>query len=122
MNIGLAQLNFTVGDIDYNKELIKKTIFENRNRTMIIFPELCVTGYPPMDLINREDFMSKQREAVEEIVLETKKYDVAAVIGYIGYHNSKKYNSLAVVYRGKKIFTYDKKLLPTYDVFDEKRD
>ena len=64
-----AQLSFTVGAIQENKSKILNTLEEAEkiNSDIVVFPELCVTGYPPEDLLLRESFVGKNFAVLEEI-------------------------------------------------------
>jgi len=125
MRITLAQLNAKVGDIEGNKNKIKhyykKAIAEKSD--IIVFPELAITGYPPLDLIEKKSFIEKNLKALNEIVKETG--ETACVIGYIDINNKKRgkklHNSAAFIQNKKILLKTHKTLLPTYDIFDEER-
>lgn len=126
MKIYLAQIDTTVGDFDGNLSLIlmhlKKA--EDKGADIAVFPELCIAGYPPRDLLNYDSFNKKSEDFLQSLALNTK--DTAALVGYIEYSDKKPeglniYNSAAVAYKGRIIFDQRKTLLPTYDVFDEAR-
>src|ERR1700716_2619557 len=90
---------------------------------MILFPELSVCGYPPRDLVERPSFVTRNRETVERIAVETR--GIAVICGLVTPADSETgksaMNSAALLMDGKVAFVQSKMLLPTYDVFDEMR-
>jgi len=125
MKIRIAQLNPTVGDIDGNRDKILKALgeAENAGAGLLILPELCVLGYPPMDLLEQHYFREYVYECNNEIVGKTG--ETALLFGSITSHEDqagrKMYNSAILAGNGEVIATVHKTLLPTYDVFDEYR-
>ncbi len=123
LKILVPQLNFIVGDISYNKNRIISAIKEANERNdidLLLFPELCLTGYPPEDLLLRDDFHKAVNLAIEEIVAEVNELKV--IISFP--HRIKAgeiYNSAGLIENGKLVKIYNKQLLPNYSVFDEKR-
>jgi NAD+ synthase (glutamine-hydrolysing) len=125
MKISVAQLNYQIGNFAGNKDLICKAINDAKNEgsDLIIFSELCIPGYPPLDLLDRVDFIERCDLTVYEIAdLCT---DITAIVGSptfnTGPEGKKLYNSALVLSDGKIIFKTNKALLPTYDIFDEYR-
>ena len=120
MKFSICQINPSVGDLDYN---YKKIIdFYNKSLVLgsdiVIFPELSITGYPPKDLLFEKNFIEKNLDYCWKISkLSTK----PIIFGYVNRINDNLYNSAAVCYSGKLCYSYNKKLLPNYDIFDEKR-
>ena len=124
MKIVTAQLNFTVGALEGNTSKIIETIQNNADADWVVFTELCVTGYYPMDLVNVPGFVEQQNKAVDLIVSASKGSKQRIVLGVItqNIHAGKAWhNSLVVIQDGMIMLTYSKQLLPTYDVFDERR-
>ena len=125
MKVVMAQLNYTVGDFKGNTEKIIEVISKHGNSAeIIVFSELCLSGYYPMDLLDRKDFIIEQDLYLEKIKTFTKEVKAAVVIGYISkniWSGKPFHNSLGIFQDGKQIFTYHKKLLPTYNIFDEAR-
>ena len=122
IKIILAQLNFTVGDIEGNKNKIIDAILKNQSNnisTVIIFPELSICSYPPEDLLHRPAFLQRIEVALNEIVNATK--EIYVLVGYPKKSNGKIFNACSVIYNGEIIKTYFKQILPNYGVFDEKR-
>ncbi|WMY95589.1 MAG: NAD+ synthase [Arsenophonus sp.] len=121
LNIALAQLNWVVGDIEGNCErMLNETRIQHKNGAhLILFSELALTGYPPQDLLFRQDF---HRRCVEQLYrLKKASQDIAIVVGHPFKKNRKCYNALSFLWKGKKIAHYFKQKLPNYGVFDEKR-
>jgi len=125
MKITIAQLNFHIGNFDWNKDLICNAIKKAKSEgsDLIVFSELCIPGYPPLDLLDRLDFIEKCRSTVNEIAKECT--GIAAIVGSptlnTKQEGKKLYNSALVLSEGKIIFSANKALLPTYDIFDEYR-
>ncbi len=125
MRITLAQLNYHIGNFPGNKELIINAIrkAKEENSDLIIFSELCISGYPPLDLLDRLDFIKKCNAAVMEIAEMC--IGITAIVGSPTLNNrpegKKLFNSALVLSEGKIIFSVHKALLPTYDIFDEYR-
>ena len=127
IRIALAQINPTVGDLDKNADLISKYAFDatNAGATLIVFPEMVLTGYPVEDLANRASFRSASIAAVEKLALRINQEgngDLTLLVGYLGQSPSgRPQNCVAVIYRGEILATYIKHHLPNYGVFDEYR-
>lgn len=121
IKIALAQLNFTVADIQANtaKIIAAAEQAKQQQADAIVFPELCVTGYPPEDLLFREDFIRQAQLAVSRISAAVQ--DIALVIGYPQRQDGKLYNTAAALLNGKTLAEYHKNALPNYGVFDEQR-
>ena len=119
MNIRIAQINPIVGDIDGNSELIRKTIISSPDDSIVVFPELAITGYPPQDLLLDPEFINQAQDAIQS--LKTYVQRKVAIIGLPRYYDENLYNSAAIINNQKILGYHDKVLLPTYDVFDEKR-
>ena len=125
MKIALAQINCHIGNFNANKGLIIKHIEHSRasGTDLIVFPELAVCGYPPMDLLESADFVTKCTDAIQEIA--THCIGITAVVGSPSKNPSPKgknlFNSAYVLADGEIKSVFHKTLLPTYDVFDEYR-
>ena len=125
MKIALGQINPTVGDFSGNAARIID--FSRRAQAngagLILFPELSVCGYPPRDLVERTSFVTRNRDSVERIAVETR--GIAVICGLVtpAHEDTGKsvMNSAALLMDGKVVFVQSKMLLPTYDVFDEMR-
>lgn len=125
MRILAAQINPTIGDLKGNTKRIIQSIELGRNEgvDLVVFPEMALSGYPPEDFILLPHFMEAVAKKLEEIVHASK--GIAIIVGLPRYnpHKLEKtlYNSAAFIQDGKLIDFVDKILLPTYDVFDERR-
>lgn len=121
LKIALAQLNFTVADIAGNVGKILKAVehAKQRGADVVVFPELCVTGYPPEDLLLRDDFLNQAQRAVEKLVDSIS--GITAVIGFPRRQNGGVFNAAAAVGDGRIVAEYHKMALPNYGVFDEQR-
>lgn len=136
MKVALAQLNLTVGDVKGNTDAIMRTIDEARDQgaELVVFSELAVCGYPPRDLLHVEGFVRECTQAAK-MIGETHTKGIAVVLGTplpiendapgmmpeddsVRGHVA---NSLVVYQDNAFVGYYDKRLLPTYDVFDEDR-
>lgn len=125
MKIALAQYNFLIGDFQYNQSKIlqgiKYAIEEGAD--LVIFPELALTGYPPRDFLEFDDFIAQCEEHMHEIALHCT--EIAAIVGSPSRNRNGKgkplYNSAWFLNNGKVETIANKSLLPNYDVFDEYR-
>lgn len=125
MKITVAQLNYHIGNFERNKNLICSAITKAKavGSDLIVFSELCIPGYPPLDLLDRLDFIEKCNLTVSQIANECR--GIAAIVGSPSLNKNpegkKLFNSALVLSEGKIIFSANKALLPTYDIFDEYR-
>ncbi len=125
MKITLAQLDYHIGDFRKNAEKIRKTILEARDRgsDLVIFSELTVSGYPPLDLLERKEFMEHCRQTVDKLAPLCR--DIAAIVGSPVINPAPEgknlFNSAFFLYDGEIRDVVHKTLLPTYDIFDEYR-
>jgi NAD+ synthase (glutamine-hydrolysing) len=118
----IAQLDFLVGDIPGNAhEIIEAVRSAERvhNADVVVFPELCLTGYPPEDLLLRPSLDVRVQEALEE--LQSAELAAAMVIGVPLRDRGLLYNAAVVIDGGKITARYFKQFPPNYKVFDEKR-
>ena len=120
MKISLCQINPTVGAIDRNVDLIMKWYQKAvaAGAELTVFPELVLVGYPPQDLLLRRRFLDKAEMALKSIAEKT---TVPMIIGNPLRENGKLYNCAFICGHGEITGHYKKRLLPTYDVFDEDR-
>ena len=127
MQIALAQINNTVGDLDANTAKILEFAqrAEDAGADIVAFPELALTGYPPRDLVEKDSFLDRTAEALQAIAEASAGMGIAMVLGYVGRSPAdaaiKAQHAAAVVERGAVVFRLAKMLLPNYDVFDEAR-
>ncbi len=123
LNITVAQLNPTVGDIDGNaaKARAARAQAATENADLVVFPELFIAGYPPEDLVLKPAFQMACRVAIETLARETADGGPAMLVGTPWLENGKLYNACALLDGGKIAALRFKVNLPNYGVFDEKR-
>lgn len=126
MKIAICQSNPIIGDLKGNsaKILVRYKQAVSDGADLVIFPELFLCGYPPLDLVEKKEFRKAVKNAANEIAFQTKK--VGLIFGTITEDYEDKvgtgvYNSAALCYDGKIQFVQNKTLIPNYDVFDEVR-
>jgi len=126
MIIGIGQINPTIGDFPGNRKKILDFARKaaEKNVRLLVFPEMAVCGYPPMDLLDHEAFVRENLRSLR-ILQKELPGDCAVVMGFVDRNPESTGKSLrnasAVLYQGKIIHIQGKSLLPTYDVFDEAR-
>src|SRR5262245_41155650 len=125
LKLALAQLNPTVGDLAGNRRLIEEAA-ERAKRAgaeLVVLPELALTGYPPLDLLERDGFVRDQLAELERLAPASR--EIAIVVGAalpVPRCGGKHLANAAVLLRdGARAGWQAKTLLPTYDVFDENR-
>jgi len=125
VRIALAQINPTVGDFQGNSAKIIDHALRARSAgvDLVLFPELSICGYPPRDLVERPWFVERNRQAAEDIAQKTR--GISVICGLVTPARSATgksvLNSAALLRDGKVAAVQSKRLLPTYDVFDEQR-
>ena len=125
MRIALAQLNYTIGDFQNNREKMIHSITKAKleKADLIVFSELSVCGYPPLDFLENKDFIEQSNKSILEIAKTCT--DIIAIVGAPKINTNEKgkklYNSAYVLSEGKILDSVNKTLLPTYDIFDEYR-
>lgn len=125
MKIALAQLDYHIGNFDSNKNKIIAAIrnAEHQQADLIVFSELCISGYPPRDFLEFNHFIQQCEKTLNDIAPHTTR--VAALIGSPRRNpvveGKDLYNAAFFLHEGKVVQVIDKTLLPTYDIFDEYR-
>src|SRR5437870_2145583 len=125
MKVFIAQINPTVGALSSNADLIRRAYDDGvrAGAEIVMVPELAVTGYPPLDLLDRRVFVDAALEVRDALAAMTG--EVALIFGCVTRNESwcgKPFHNTAVVAQGGGIVHQQHKaLLPTYDVFDELR-
>ncbi len=125
MKISINQINPVIGDFEHNLSLIRAAIEKSRDSgcSLAVFPELTITGYPPRDLLDKPAFIKENIDSLERLANETR--DISVLCGFVDRNLSGKgralVNSVALLEEGKIVKKGGKKLLPSYDVFDETR-
>ncbi len=127
MRIALGQTNSTVGDLSGNVDRMLRMarLASDRGAELIVFPELSLTGYPPRDLVEKQNFLERTEAELQRLAQATDGLKTAVICGYVAPSDAsagkRVLNRAAVLSRGEIIFRQTKMLLPTYDVFDEAR-
>jgi len=133
LRIALAQINPTVGDLDGNERLIADWIGRARDEgaDLVVFPELCLPGYPAEDLYLKHHFTEANLAAVRRLAAVAP--ELAVLVGFAepvpnaaprrpdAPHRRGAYNSLALLRGGEIEQVHRKNRLPNYGVFDEVR-
>lgn len=125
MKVALVQLNPTVGDLAGNRRLVQEGAKRAKaaGAKLAIFPEMVLTGYPPMDLLERKGFVQDQLKELETLKRGTKGMGLllGAVYPADDPWEKRLLNSAVLLANGEMQGGIEKSLLPTYDVFDERR-
>lgn len=131
----MAQINSTVGDLVGNSRVILAYVRKaaEAGADLVAFPEMAMTGYPPLDLLppretrppsgkrrpEQEDFVRLNKQYLRDLSKEIR--SITAVVGFVDYDEVNLFNAAAVINQGELKAIIHKSLLPTYDVFDEQR-
>ena len=121
--IALAQINPVVGDVKGNVERIRRARAEaaGQGADLVVFPELCVAGYQPEDLVLKPAFLDACRAAVEQLAKDTADGGPALLVGAPWVETGLPYNAALLLDGGRVAGQRYKQDLPNYGVFDDKR-
>ncbi len=125
MRVALVQTNPTIGDVAGNVRRVVAGLRRaaDAGARLAVFPEQTFIGYPAKDFLLRRDVVEPNVDALQQVADAA--HDVAAVVGYAEPRRREfgrpLYNSAALVHNGEVLRHWRKRLLPTYDVFDEVR-
>ncbi len=121
MKIAIAQLNYTVGDIDGNSTKIAAAATRAREggASLLLTTELAISGYSPEDLLLRHDFYDACAAALADLARNTT--GITVVVGHPHRVDDQRYNAASILRDGKIVTAYLKRKLPNYNVFDEER-
>ncbi len=125
MKIALVQTNPIIGDIEGNTDRVLDGLRRAAaaGAQLAAFPEQTIIGYPAKDLLLRRDVIDRNLAALEHIAAQTT--DIAALVGYAERNEQPfgrpVHNAAVLLHRGRVVARWRKRLLPTYDVFDEAR-
>jgi NAD+ synthase (glutamine-hydrolysing) len=125
MKIAIAQINPIIGDFNYNFEKIK--CFAHKaielNCDLVIFSELVISGYPPRDLLEKNDFIHANLACLNRLLSSIR--GIGVICGFVDKNSDDKgkplFNSAVHFEDGQILYKVHKRLLPTYDIFDESR-
>ena len=125
MKITIAQLNPVVGDVNGNLRRIRE-VLSTTHTDLLVCSELYLTGYPPLDLLERRAFQEEINQAVQALCkLSAETPDVGIICGLPTFSGAEqgntRHNSALFFYGGKVLLQQDKFILATGDVFDEAR-
>jgi len=123
LNIALAQLNPTVGDVAANTDLVRVARAEARAQgaDLVVCSELVISGYPPEDLVLKKSFIDTVHDAVDALARETSDQGPGLLLSAPWEENGKLYNAALLLDSGRVQAVIPKYDLPNYGVFDEKR-
>ncbi|MBW2663474.1 MAG: NAD+ synthase [Deltaproteobacteria bacterium] len=125
MKIAIAQINPIIGDFSYNFDKIIN--FADKAKTLscdlVVFSELVISGYPPRDLLEKNDFIEANLACLNKLLESI--HGIGVICGFVDKNPDKEgkslYNSAALFENGNLLYKVNKRLLPTYDVYDETR-
>jgi NAD+ synthase len=119
----LAQINPIVGNLPHNLGLIRAAWDEAPNDcSLVVFPELALTGYIPEDLLDKPSFLDSVHAAIKTLVEESKNHSAGILVGTPWRSENDNLYNAALLIRGGEILAHRyKHELPNYGVFDEKR-
>ncbi|MFH1798641.1 MAG: NAD+ synthase [Candidatus Omnitrophota bacterium] len=127
MKITIAQLNPIVGDVRGSLKRVSATMTEFAGVSdLVVFPELFLTGYPPKDLLLRQEFIENVEAAVDKLIGMSNSFPETGILIGSPMPTGKKvgkplYNSAVLICGGNIVGVQNKSLLPMYDIFDEAR-
>jgi NAD+ synthase (glutamine-hydrolysing) len=125
MRVALAQLNPTVGDLAGNRRLVEEAAAKaaSEGAELMVVSEMVLTGYPPMDLLERDGFVRDQQSEIDALLPASEQVAIAlgAVLPASGEGPPGLVNAVVLLAGGRQVAVRAKTLLPTYDVFDERR-
>src|SRR5499427_8065049 len=118
--VALGQINATVGDLEGNVRLIVRGIERARalGCSLVAFPELAITGYPPEDLLFKPAFIEANLRALDAVTQASR--GLSVIVGFVDKRDDI-FNAAAVLHDGVRAGVYHKQYLPNYGVFDENR-
>jgi NAD+ synthetase len=125
MKIAIAQINPIIGDFNHNFEKIQR--FADKaielSCDLVVFSELVIPGYPPRDLLEKNDFIDANLDCLNRLLASIR--GIGVICGFVDKNPDDKgkplYNSAVLFEDGNILHKVHKRLLPTYDIFDERR-
>jgi NAD+ synthase/NAD+ synthase (glutamine-hydrolysing) len=125
MKIALVQINPVIGDFKHQCQLIHQFTEQAKAKgcDLAVFPEMAVCGYPPKDLLEQKIFIDANQQALEHLIRTI--HGIGVILGFVAANNGELgkplLNAGALFEDGQILYQVHKQLLPTYDVFDERR-
>lgn len=125
MKIAIAQINPVIGDFEYNLGRIQAMIAAARQDRcdLIVLPEMAISGYPPRDLLEKEDFVNANLIALQRLIRDES--GIGVICGFVDKNpdpgGKPLFNSAILFEDGQILHRAHKRLLPSYDIFDESR-
>jgi len=125
MKIAVAQINPVVGDFEYNYRKIRQFAEQARacSSDLVVFSELVIPGYPPRDLLEKQDFIEANLACLDKLLRSIS--GIGVICGYVARNPAENgiplTNAAALFEDGRILHQAHKRLLPTYDIFDESR-
>ena len=125
LKVAVAQIDTTVGDFEGNA--MKIVHFGRRagqaGADLVLFPELAICGYPPKDLVERRSFVAESQRATKRVARSSGEavWVYGAILPNPARTGRRVFNAAVAARRGRIVGIYHKRLLPSYDVFDEGR-
>jgi NAD+ synthetase len=125
MRFAIAQVNPTVGNLAGNRQLVEEAAAKavSERADLVVLPEMVLTGYPPMDLLERDGFVHDQLEELDALLPMSRSIPIVlgAVVPHRESGRTRLHNAAVLLADGERRAVRAKSLLPTYDVFDERR-
>ena len=121
LRIALAQLNQTMGDLDANASAMLAARAKTPDADLIVFPELQLIGYPPEDLVLKPALEARARIALQRLAKATADGGPAMLVGTVIANEGLLFNCVALLDKGEIAAIRQKRELPNYGTFDEKR-
>lgn len=127
MQIAVAQLNYHIGHFEGNYQKMTAAIDTavDHGAELIVFAELAITGYPPRDFLEFEDFIERSTKVIHQLAAYAHSKAIGVIVGAPSRNPQPEgkdlFNSAYLLYDGQIQSVHHKGLLPTYDIFDEYR-
>jgi NAD+ synthase (glutamine-hydrolysing) len=126
VRIAIGQINPVIGDFAGNADKVLEYTARAREQgaELAVFPEMCVCGYPPMDLVDQASFVEGNLQGLRRLQRACPP-DIGVAVGYVDRNRDQAgkalVNAVSLLADGEILATQTKTLLPSYDVFDEAR-
>lgn len=124
LNVAMAQLNYTIADFSGNVAKISAAITRSSGADLVVFSELSLSGYYPQDMLETDAFRNAEKAAIDQIVQLSIQTDAIIIIGATTQNRKAGkplFNAILAIHNGRIVGEYRKQLLPTYNIFDERR-